>query len=66
MNENKPEIETFEAEDMQLPFERLTAGITLIDDTYCSSCEFTIDYIKKTVKDMKNRVNFKFFPHVYI
>lgn len=57
MNEKKPEVESTEVEGMQLPYERLSAGVTLIDDTYCSSCEFTLDYIKKNVKDTKNRVS---------
>lgn len=47
-----------EAEQMQLPLERLimpSFSLAVVDDTYCSSCEFVIDFIKKNVRDLKDK-----------
>ncbi|XP_011501216.1 PREDICTED: uncharacterized protein LOC105364885 [Ceratosolen solmsi marchali] len=56
-NEKNAEPKILEASKMQLPIERLTpfSSLLLIDNKYCSSCEFVINFIKTNVKDLTNR-----------
>ncbi|XP_058789461.1 uncharacterized protein LOC131663220 isoform X2 [Phymastichus coffea] len=56
MKESKPKV--LEANEMQLPLERMSLPMfspLFIDDKYCTSCEFVMNYVKKNVEDLKNR-----------
>ncbi|KAJ8681335.1 hypothetical protein QAD02_017122 [Eretmocerus hayati] len=46
------------AEEMQLPLERLSSGsmsFSVADDTYCPVCEFVMQYVKKNVRNPKDK-----------
>lgn len=61
MNEKNSEPKSLEASEMQLPIERLTMPImslAIVDDKYCSSCEFVMNYVKQNVRDLKDQVRF--------
>lgn len=60
MNEKNSEPKSLEPSEMHLPIELTMPliGLTIVDDKYCSSCEFVINYIKQNVRDLKDQVRF--------
>ena len=68
MKEKNSESKALEAAELQLPLERLTmplGSFQIVDDTYCSSCEFVINYIRQNVRNLKNMVNKFIFAMKY-
>ncbi|XP_014225050.1 uncharacterized protein LOC106651173 [Trichogramma pretiosum] len=49
-------IETRETEELQLPLERMSVPLSfsVIDDTYCPSCEFVMNFIKQNVRNLQD------------
>ncbi|XP_001603446.1 uncharacterized protein LOC100119722 [Nasonia vitripennis] len=57
MNEKNSEPKSLDASEMQLPIELTMPlmGLTIVDDKYCSSCEFVMNYVKQNVRDLKDQ-----------
>ncbi|XP_014208799.1 uncharacterized protein LOC106639616 [Copidosoma floridanum] len=49
-------LEIMKSNEMQLPLDRISIpGFPVIDDTYCSTCEFIIHHVKKNVKNIRDK-----------